>query len=277
MSNDEPLEIKLNKWLKKEGYPLEMRVASAIRKHTNLLIRQGWYYKDPENSTSREIDIVCTASKPRGLSEINFVFECKGTSKPWVLFTSGEAVASYNRLTTFGIFSDVAHSGVAEELFKCDDGSNLDQMKKIPWLIKDGMVGYSITQSFDGNRDVPYKAILSAVKAGVWLKNNSLWQDTEYRNHAISFPIVVTSSPLFECYLDENGNNILNPINHGFVFFNQHMDGFNGTCVSIVNEAHIEDFVTECSEVVKKMHELLKPSLDEDWSDFVRKIKGKST
>jgi hypothetical protein len=271
MSNDEPLESKLNEWLKKEGYPLEMKVASAIRKHTNLSIRQGWFYIDPENSTSREIDIVCTATEPRGLSEINFVFECKGTSKPWVLFTSEEALDSYNRLTSFGIFSDAARSGVSKELFKSDEKSILERMNKIPWLVKDGMVGYSITQSFDGNRDIPYKGILSAVKAALWLKQNSLWQTSEYRSHAISFPIVVTSSPLFECYLDKSGNNVLNPINHGFVFFNQHIDGFRGTCVSIVSEAYIDEFMKECSEVAKKINDLLEPALEDDWSDFLRK------
>jgi hypothetical protein len=143
-----------------------------------------------------------------------------------------------------------------------------EEARKIPWLWKDGMVGYAITQAFEGNKDIAYSGTLSAVKAALWLNKNSLWQSTEHRNHVISFPIVVTSSPLFECYLDEKGKSVLNPINHGFLFFNQYIKGFTGTCVSIVNESYIASFIEECNKVSKSMYKHLSPALEQEWNSF---------
>ena len=82
MTHKSDLSEKLAKWLSQHGYPLEMRVASIARKQTRFEIRQGWHYIDPERGSSREIDVVCTASEPKGIAEINFIIECKATTKP---------------------------------------------------------------------------------------------------------------------------------------------------------------------------------------------------
>jgi len=277
MNNSEDLKPKLESWLKKEGYPLEMKVASAIRKYTNFDVRQGWHYQDPETKSSREIDVVATASEVRGIAEINFVFECKGTKKPWVLFTSEDAAEGYHRLSAFGIFSKLSHSAISSAIFKDGHESKFEKAKNIPWFWKDERVGYSISQAFEGNKDTPYVGTLSSVKASMWLQKNSLWQSAEHRNHAISFPVVVTSSPLFECFIDKKGNHVLHPINHGFLFFSQHIEGFSHTCVSIVNESYIEDFVKECDVVASEMYKLLSTSLDEEWDDFIGDSGDKNT
>lgn len=273
MTQQPDLKSKITTWLGEQGYPLEMQVASAARKHTNFDIRQGWHYKDPESGSSREIDIVCTASESRGIAEINFVIECKATKKPWILFSSDDAASSYHRLSSFGLFSTAARSAVAESLFSSSldiDETDYDAAKAIPWLWKEGLVGYSLTQAFDGNKDIPYVASLSTVKAAIWLLNNSLWQTAEYRSYAISFPIIVTSSPLFECSIDGNGDPILNEINHGHLFFKQHINEFTATCVSIVNERHVEAFIKECQKVADCLYEAMKSSLEQDWSHFLR-------
>lgn len=195
MAQQPDLKSKLTKWLGAQGYPLEMQVASAARKHTKFDIRQSWHYKDPESDSSREIDIVCTASDPRGIAEINFAIECKATQKPWILFSSEEAASSYHRLSSFGLFSSAARAAVLESLFTSSNKSNYKTAKSIPWLWKEGLIGYSLTQAFDGNKDTPYIASLSSVKAAIWLLNNSLWQTEEHRSYAVSFPIIITSSP----------------------------------------------------------------------------------
>ncbi len=277
MNQQPDLTKKLATWLDKQGYPLEMQIASYVRKHTSFDIRQGWHYKDPESGNSREIDIVCTASEPRGIAEINFVIECKATKKPWVLFSSDDAASSYNRLSSFGLFSKSALSAVVQKLFP----SNLDRIrdedydlaKSIPWLWKDGLVGYAATQAFKGNKDIPYAASLSAVKAGIWLLSNSLWQSAEYRPYSISFPIIVTTSLLFECSLDSNGKPILDEIKHGHLFFKQHINEFSATCVSVVNEKYAETFIKECQKVADGMYGVMKESMEQDWSDSFKESK----
>lgn len=277
MSDSSNLESKIQEWLSKQGYPLEMRIASLIRKKTEFAVRQGWHYQDPESGKSREIDIVFTKEEPRGIAEINYVIECKGTNKPWILFTSDDAADSYHRLVSFGIFTKSAHSAVASEIFNVDDASKIEASKKVPWLWKEGRVGYAIAQAFDGNSDIPYAATLSSIKASIWLKSHSLWQSAKYRNYVIVFPIVVTSSPLFECYLDDSGNNVLSSIDHGYLFFNQYIEGFTATCISVVQEKYFETFLNECRDVSDYMYKYMEPSLEQDWSEFLRVPDNKDT
>lgn len=271
MSSEEDLKQKLSRWLSENGYPLEMRVAEAARKHTRFEIRQGWHYVDPESSSSREIDIVCTASEPRGFAEINFVIECKATTKPWIIFSSEDAAASYNRLNTFGMFTKNAHSAIASHIFPSDLETPFDEelAKSIPWFWKEGLIGYAITQTFDGNKDVPYKASLSAVKAGIWLLSNSLWQSAKHRTYAASFPIIVTTSPLFECTLDSNGLPVLNRTNHGHLFFKQHINEFHATSISVVTEEQLELFMQECQTVADKLFKAMSGAMEEDWEIFL--------
>ncbi|MFK5948598.1 MAG: hypothetical protein QM500_07500 [Methylococcales bacterium] len=274
MNEQSSLKTKLITWLSKEGYPLEMQVASAARKYTGFDIRQGWHYKDPESGNSREIDIICTASEPKGIAEINFVIECKASKKPWVLFSSDDAASSFHRLRSFGLFSKEAHSAVAKSLFPSDlDDDDYSEAMSIPWLWKEGLVAYSVSQAFDGNKDAPYVASLSSVKAAIWLLSNSLWQSAKHRPYSVSFPIIVTSSQLFECALDENGDQILNEINHGHLFFKQHINDFTATCISIVNEKHIEVFMKECQEVADKIYLAMKSSMNDDWNKFLKEHK----
>ncbi|SFJ99046.1 hypothetical protein [Methylophaga sulfidovorans] len=264
MSEELSLHAKLSTWLDKNGYPLEMLVASIARKHTQLSIRQGWYYIDSESGDSREIDIVCTAADGYGSAEINFVIECKATKGPWVIFSSEDALASYHKLASFALFSEKAYDAVIEQVFPraMDIPEEYLDSKSIPWLHKTGMIGYSMAQALGGNKDVPYNASISCVKAATWLINNSLWSDnTQNRPFAISFPIIVTSSPLFECTLDENGKTILSEISHGYVFFKQHVKDSSPTCISIVTESHIETFMKECQSVANHLLEAMDDAL----------------
>ena len=83
MHSDKPLLPNLYEWLQKQGYPLEMEVASALRKK-GLWVRQASYYKDPESDKSREIDVICTEAEVLGMAALHFVVECKASKKPVV-------------------------------------------------------------------------------------------------------------------------------------------------------------------------------------------------
>jgi hypothetical protein len=269
MNSPNSLESNILEWLNKQGFPLEMLVYSKVRKLT------GWHYIDPETNASREIDIICTADEPRGLLEVNFVIECKGTKKPWLLFTSESAATGFHRLDSFGILSAKAYSGILEKTFLLLQDEDFEIAKSIPWLWKEGRVGYSIFQAFDGKGDTPYTANLSAIKASLWLKENSVWQSSEKRKFSIAFPIIVTSSPLFECYLDESGEVQLKPIDSGFCFFQQYIDGFTGTCVQIVSERFLDDFLKECNLLVEKLFQILSSDVNEEWENLLNSIREK--
>lgn len=262
------LQVKVAKWLENTGYPLEMLVYNKFYNGSNFKIRHGWYFKDPETDISREIDIVATIHEPLGLAEINFVIECKKTSKPWVLFTSEDAHSGFHRLNSFALISEHARNSLVDVL--CDE---TEKTEEIPWLWKNGRVGHGLIQALSSTSDVAYKATLSAVKASIWLQNNSFWQSTELRQFVLSFPVIVISSPLYESYIDEKGETKLQEINYGFLFFNQQIKNFNGTCVMVVNEKHLDQFVKDCNSIESKVFEILEPSIKEKWDAFIKKNK----
>lgn len=78
MEND--LKGKITAWLETQGYPLEMRVASALRE-VGFDVSQGEYYDDPETQTAREIDVVAVKGDDYGLLEVSVVVECKKSAK----------------------------------------------------------------------------------------------------------------------------------------------------------------------------------------------------
>ena len=85
MEND--LKNKVTAWIETQGYPLEMRVASALRE-VGFDVSQGEYYDDPETQTAREIDVVAVKGDDYGLLEVSIVVECKKSAdKPWVLLS----------------------------------------------------------------------------------------------------------------------------------------------------------------------------------------------
>src|SRR5258708_8233762 len=84
------LHKKVSEWLDKEGFPLEMVVASAFRR-AGLWVMQSDYYEDPNEGKQREIDVIARQQVlvARDLLRITFAVECKvSRDKPWVLFTA---------------------------------------------------------------------------------------------------------------------------------------------------------------------------------------------
>jgi len=69
MSKSDDLGRRVTEWLSGQGYPLEMKVASAFRKE-GFSVSQGTYYADPESGNNREIDVVTTRTDPTGFLQI---------------------------------------------------------------------------------------------------------------------------------------------------------------------------------------------------------------
>src|SRR5690348_1970744 len=80
------------KWLRSQGYPLEMSVARAFRQ-AGFRVTQGRYYEDPQSHEWREIDVAASWAITRaGDTDVSRIAvtvaaECKlSRDKPWVLF-----------------------------------------------------------------------------------------------------------------------------------------------------------------------------------------------
>lgn len=82
------LDKKVEKWILKNGYPFEMKVAQAF-KSEGFHVSQSILYKDNDLNKYREIDIIAHTNKLVNGVWINltYVVECKkSTDKPWVVF-----------------------------------------------------------------------------------------------------------------------------------------------------------------------------------------------
>ena len=126
---------KIAKWLRGQGYPLEMIVAAALRKE-NFYTNQGFYYSDPETNTSREIDIIATKMDTFGLFQVQFVVECKSSlDKPWVLFTSDSNELGKNIFNNYAMLSKLAQTRSLDINSLVDSQAKTRKMTMNPFLV----------------------------------------------------------------------------------------------------------------------------------------------
>jgi len=266
MSQEKPLKEKIVDWLGSQGYPLEMKVASKLR-NSGFKVQHGSYYVDPETSKSREIDIICTKGDTvYGMVEIHFVIECKSTKRPWLLFSAEYTREGLSPLRAMAIRSEKAGE------FITDNAQNL--YNAFTWVTKLGRVGYSITQAFSERQDTPYEAILSAVKASVSLniknENQGVWKIP----FLFAFPVIITASPLFECYLDENGNVNIQEIDEGLLYYDGKIDNYSGFCIRVVSESALETFKDDINTTSGYLIDLLKEDIETEWVNWQQRVNG---
>ena len=188
------LTQKVLKWLKKTGFPLEMETAAAFRA-AGFEIRQSYSYPDPQSDKGREIDVLAIDPDFIGVIEISFVLECKSSKKPWVVLTSEDALANYNRLFAFAVTSEAARKSLVSRL------PEFGAFK--PYISRPSQGGYGFRQAFSENNDPAYTAAIGVIKACAGLARDR--QEAKIPSLSFVFPVIVVDSPLFECSLKSDG------------------------------------------------------------------------
>lgn len=242
-----------------------MRVASELRK-TGLWVRQSTHYVDSDTGKSREIDVLATESDRTGLLDINFVVECKNSTKPWVLFTSPHTLTKFNSLFAFGVCSRAALAALANPSFE-----HLE--KSLAWIRKDGRVGYNLTPAFTSGEDTAFNAAYGVTKAALFLMRKPEGRQPEPL--VFAFPSIVIGSPLFECYLSEQGEMRIDEVTDGWLFFSARIPNFTGTCIRIVSEAGLKKYALEMTATRKKLHELTSDEVEHAWDAYKDRLSGK--
>jgi len=189
---------QITDWLNKTGFPLEMEAASAFR-DAGFDVRQSATYADPQSDKGREIDVLAMDPDLIGIIDISFVVECKSSTKPWVVFTSDDALRNYNRLFAFGVTSDAAQKALSARTAK---GLRSGLPKLGQFLERPSRGGYGFRQAMSGDSDAAYTASIGALKAclGVTLDSPSALPRL-----AFAFPVIVVNTPLFECVRKPDG------------------------------------------------------------------------
>jgi hypothetical protein len=263
MDSEKSLEDKILDWLESQGYPLEMRVASSLTK-ANFWVRQSQYYLDPETNVSREIDVIATKTDILGFLEIDFLIECKTSSKPWLLFTSEETLNNYNRLFAFGVLSNAAKKVLVDHMFDSITKELFEeQIFSLPWFKKEGRVAYGMTQAFTSGSDVAYKASINTLKAALSRKIEIENERSRQYPLLFAFPVIVVEGQLFECYLNQNASIAVQEVEQSFFHFPTNIVGNVGTCIRVISAASMQNFCHDASELSERIMDLLKEDIEE--------------
>jgi len=238
-------------WLREQGYPLEMATAWAAKEH-GFDVSQSDYYIDPDSSEAREIDVVASrrAFIPKYSIAYHLFIECKsGVSKPWLLFTTANeyhgAGGEFDAVKMSAITSAVICNQYADDLlfqFTIDRRfSNL-----FPRIDVAPDLGYGVSQAFTNGTDVPYKALMSSVKAAIYhvKQFGERFLTTPFE---IAVPVIVIDAPLLSVSYSPGSPDLeIKEIDHGVLLWKHMVARRSRMGVYIVQGHALDRFLASC-------------------------------
>lgn len=260
---EKDLKKRVTDWLEKQGYPLEMRVASALR-DVGFAVSQGEYYDDPDTKTSREIDVIAVKTDEYDILETSIVVECKRSAdKPWVLFTSETHESGRDITLTYAVMSLSAR----EKLVKLSKKGFDKSMQDLLWLNKSKKTAYGMAVAFTKREDPAYKAALSALKASISQNISSSYTNVT-KSLRFIFPVIVIDGNLFEAYLDKKGNTVVREIDEGTVTYYREISKCPVSSVRIVTTKRLERYCDEAFEEALQLEILLRDEIKKMWQQL---------
>jgi hypothetical protein len=264
---DGDLQQKVESWLNKTGYPLEMRVARAFR---GIEEKIAWYseanttYYDPETGTTREVDLrafcMPTDSQEDGITiSVDMDLECKSTTTPWVILRESFRPQPIHPLIDIGGYTMhcVRNQQARGQLdrFEVTLSEYLkDRLRLSP------VAGYGIAEAFKDkrNNDAAYLATQQVLSVMGFTASRAFKGEKDVLGLVYLLPVIVTTSPLFEAALDSVTNEIVTrPVLRSVVNTPTHGGG-GMVDVSIINEKAIESLMEDIAPFNREMQGFLK-------------------
>ena len=201
-------------WLRREGFPLEVKVGKLCRS-------KGWLtfhslaYTDPAESKLRECDIYASRfvrEDDSGTISVDLAIECKRSiGKSWVVF--GEPTRSHDWIVP----SMLAPGRVADAAFVFLAGRNPDPLD---FLRPQDWVGFNVvkahTTSKDGDPSGAHSALratISAAEAFAAKSEQEFDIHPDWPPHApIVLPVLVIGAPLYLYTAADDGTERVEPI-----------------------------------------------------------------
>lgn len=249
-NNSKSIEDKISDWMAEQGYPLEMAVAQAFKRSMEFVV-QSDFYLDPDENKYREIDVVAIKSAHVNNQQLQIIFpiECKQSKKyPWVVFKS-ETFPLNLQFT----LSQRIGTPKATQFLKAH--ANDKDIEYLDFFSVPGRTAYGITQALSKGKDVPYTAIMSAIKYSVAHENKitSIQKGIKPNLHALLFPIVVIEGRLFESFLDYNGNMKVTEIDHANLYWRNPVAGQPYSIVRISTLKDLSNLVSAVEMVARTL------------------------
>lgn len=240
-------------WLKRSGFPFEMRVAAAWER-VGFAIAQSVYYLDPESSSAREADIL--AYKDHIAADawlrVTFVVECKARQDAgWVLFPRlGGPIDASTRLRM--LTAPVSASPYLSRIARRGDVKALAALQsRIP--------AYAMAQarpakdkseagaSDDDGKDHAYAATMAVSKAASHLLAGL--SDSDDDSFELLWPVIMTESPLYEARL--SGDDIeVKPVEEATLIW-RHPTARGVLAIDVVNAGAMDAYIARVNQAVE--------------------------
>ncbi|MEV4151790.1 hypothetical protein AB0J48_02190 [Nocardia salmonicida] len=259
---------KVGTWLRKQGYPLEMRVARELRS-AGMSADLGTYYTDIETGRSRETDVLAIAKSTRaaslGIVQVCLVIECKSGGKPWVLL-SGNVEHELSPQVR-GMSRLAAPEG--DWLMKRTGMGLVTTDNSFPLLSGYGPIGHSLVRPFGGDdsngnreKDAAFAAMMSTAKAAIGVCH-SLREQMKLigaPSNAVVLPVLLVDAPLILFELDSSGEEKLSEIDRGTVVW--HYDfgpQQRSSIITVVTPAVLPALAEDARSTAKLLRQQLFP------------------
>ena len=252
------MEEKILKWLSENGYPLEMRIARQLGK-AQFDVTQSHFYTDYESGKHREIDVLgrlydfIEPDEYIAISELETfcTVECKSATNPWVVFTETQP-------SSWNLEQAAANEGGEKLIIRASKA-----LKTTKLVMRSRVAGHGIAQAFGGGADIPYSAVMSAMKAAEAKATEAFKEVGINSNMSLSVavvPAVVISAPLFECRLNDQMEPELRRVRSAALALRYPKERKSLRTTAVIHVV-TEDGWSEFMEELREFHNALKTEL----------------
>lgn len=247
------INLKLNDWLEKSGFILEMKAANSFRQ-ANFEVEQSAFYVDSNSTKGREIDVL--ASEPDdiwGIVNLTAVIECKSAKNPWLIFMSDDVLPAYKRLRTFSVKSQSA-----KEFYESRKSEDFYVSKYLPEVSR---CGYGFRQALlEPGKDAAYEAAMGVISACNSIA--SAPPSDNWKTFSVSLPIIVVNTPIFEVQLNDENQTELTQVISGSFLFSAYLPTLVQSVIHVVHIDAIDKFAAWTKGVIDAFRQDLQSEED---------------
>lgn len=255
--NGSTLEERVQAWLSKQGFPLEMEVASIAR-DIGFDVAQSECYVDPETGEAREIDLVLSKTtlsevEGAGLMSYSLRVECKSSKdKPWLMFSSPtwededpETIQFIQEMyAEYSCHANKFARGLIRRDVVYGSGTRL-----YPRLYDEPWVGYAVTQAFSDIQGLtPFTALMSATKAALAVMKGAAEDPMHFgAPFYVAYSVIVIDVPLYAVSYSSSTKRIaVDSIQVGSLIWKHYIAEKTSHGVFIVTKDALPEFLRKC-------------------------------
>lgn len=229
--------LKIEEWLEKSGFPLELKVARLFSKY-NFAVGQSISYQDLNTEKVRDTDVLAYKTQEFNGVWVNlaFVVECKkSVDKPWIAFMNDQVMN-----LTKDSFPILATRNGGKLLKEIKTKSDFRSPLIFP---NHSRVGYSITRAFGDGKDMAYSAIQSTLSASDFFISKSNSSRKRFMNFYL--PMVVVEGGLYEASLGKKDEIDLKEVTETKISVTKSFSNESSSIISILTFANLESLLRQ--------------------------------